>query len=37
MNCDHVQGYYISRPLEAEQVADWFKTLVKPDLFRKGR
>ena len=37
MNCDHVQGYYISRPLEAEQVADWFETLVKPDLFRKGR
>ena len=37
MNCDHVQGYYISRPLEAEQVNDWFETLVKPDLVRKGR
>jgi diguanylate cyclase (GGDEF)-like protein len=37
MNCDHVQGYYISRPLEAEQVASWFETSVKPDLARKGR
>jgi EAL domain-containing protein (putative c-di-GMP-specific phosphodiesterase class I) len=37
MNCDHLQGYYISRPLEAEQVAGWFETAVKPDLFRKGR
>jgi diguanylate cyclase (GGDEF)-like protein len=37
MNCDHVQGYYISRPLEAEQVSGWFETLVKPDLVRKGR
>ena len=37
MNCDHVQGYYISRPLEAEQVGGWFETLVKPDLVRKGR
>lgn len=37
MNCDHVQGYYISRPLEAEQVAAWFETSVKPDLARKGR
>jgi EAL domain-containing protein (putative c-di-GMP-specific phosphodiesterase class I) len=32
-----VQGYYISRPLEAEQVSGWFETLVKPDLVRKGR
>jgi diguanylate cyclase (GGDEF)-like protein len=37
MNCDHVQGYYISHPLEAEQVAGWFETSVKPDLARKGR
>ncbi len=37
MNCDHAQGYYISRPLEADQVADWFATSVKPDLVRKGR
>jgi EAL domain-containing protein (putative c-di-GMP-specific phosphodiesterase class I) len=37
MNCDHVQGYYISRPLEAEQVASWFETSVKPDLAQKGR
>jgi len=37
MNCDHVQGYYISRPLEAEQVSGWFETLVKPELVRKGR
>lgn len=37
MNCDHLQGYYISRPLEAEQVAGWFETTVKPDLVRKGR
>ncbi len=37
MNCDHVQGYYISHPLEAGQVASWFETSVKPDLARKGR
>ena len=37
MNCDHAQGYYISRPLEAEQVASWFETSVKPDLVRRGR
>lgn len=37
MNCDHVQGYYISRPLEVDQVADWFETSVRPDLVRKGR
>ena len=36
MNCDHVQGYYISRPLEEEQVAGWVATSVKPDLLRKG-
>jgi diguanylate cyclase (GGDEF)-like protein len=37
MQCDHVQGYYVSKPLEAEQVADWFSTSIKPDLVRKGR
>jgi diguanylate cyclase (GGDEF)-like protein len=37
MSCDHVQGYYISRPLEAEQVSRWLDTSVKPDLLRKGR
>ncbi|MDH3535649.1 MAG: EAL domain-containing protein [Gammaproteobacteria bacterium] len=37
MNCDHVQGYYISHPLEAGQVASWLETSVKPDLARKGR
>jgi len=37
MSCDHVQGYYISRPLEAEQVSRWLDTSVKPDLVRKGR
>ena len=37
MNCDYVQGYYISRPLEAEKVADWFEKSVKPTLVRKGR
>ena len=37
MSCDYVQGYYISRPLEAEHVSGWFETLVKPDLVRKGR
>jgi len=36
MNCDHAQGYYISRPLEQEQVAGWFETSVRPDLLRKG-
>jgi diguanylate cyclase (GGDEF)-like protein len=25
MNCDYVQGYYISRPIEAEQIPDWYK------------
>ncbi|HEY5740411.1 MAG TPA: EAL domain-containing protein, partial [Gammaproteobacteria bacterium] len=37
MNCDQVQGYYISRPLEAEQIADWLATSIKPELVRKGR
>jgi EAL domain-containing protein (putative c-di-GMP-specific phosphodiesterase class I) len=36
MNCDHAQGYYISRPLEEEQVIGWFETSVKPDLLRKS-
>ncbi len=25
MACDYVQGYYISRPLEAEQIPDWYQ------------
>ena len=25
MNCDYVQGYYISRPIEAGQIVDWYK------------
>ena len=37
MNCDQLQGYYISRPLEAEQVADWFASSTKPELVRRGR
>ena len=37
MNCDHVQGYYISHPLDADQVATWLETVIKPDLFRQGR
>ena len=36
MRCDHVQGYYISHPLEERQVAAWFETSVKSDLVRKG-
>ncbi len=37
MNCDHVQGFYISRPLEADQVAGWLETAVRPDLAQKGK
>ncbi|MCP4390787.1 MAG: EAL domain-containing protein, partial [Gammaproteobacteria bacterium] len=37
MGCDHVQGYYISYPLESDQVAIWFETSVKSDLVRKGK
>jgi EAL domain-containing protein (putative c-di-GMP-specific phosphodiesterase class I) len=37
MSCDHVQGYYISRPLEADQVTTWLETSIKPDLVRQGR
>jgi diguanylate cyclase (GGDEF)-like protein len=37
MSCDHVQGYYISRPLEADQVSTWLETSIKPDLVRQGR
>ena len=36
MDCDFVQGYYISRPLESEQVAEWLSTAVSPDLARRG-
>ena len=27
MNCDYAQGYYISRPLEADQIAGWYRQL----------
>ncbi len=37
MGCDHAQGFYISHPLEAGQVATWFETSVKSDLVRKGK
>ena len=37
MNCDHLQGYYISRPLEARQVAPWLETSTRPDLIRGER
>ena len=37
MECDHVQGFYVSRPLEAAQVPAWFETSIKPDLVRRGR
>ena len=36
MDCDYVQGYYISRPLEAEQVAGWLDAAVRPDLAGRG-
>ncbi len=35
MNCDHVQGYYISQPLEADAVAAWLQTAVRPDLLQR--
>ena len=25
LNCDYVQGYYISKPLEADQLSDWLR------------
>lgn len=28
MNCDYVQGYYISRPIEADQIASWYGDAV---------
>lgn len=31
MNCDYVQGYYISRPLEADQIPAWYQQLGTPD------
>ncbi len=36
MQCDYAQGYYLCRPLEAERVAEWYSSSVKPDLFRQG-
>ncbi len=37
MQCDFAQGYYLCRPLEADGVADWYASSVKPDLFGKGK
>ena len=31
MNCDYVQGYYISRPLEVEQIPQWYSQFGKAD------
>ena len=31
MNCDYVQGYYISRPFEAEQIPAWYQQLGRHD------
>jgi len=31
MNCDYVQGYYISRPLEADLIPQWYTQLGKVD------
>jgi diguanylate cyclase (GGDEF)-like protein len=28
MKCDYVQGYYISRPIEADQIASWYDDAV---------
>ena len=25
-NCDYAQGYYLSRPLNAEKLIEWYKT-----------
>jgi len=25
MNCDYVQGYYVSRPIEADQIPQWYE------------
>ena len=30
MECDYAQGYYISRPLEADQVAAWYQAASDP-------
>ena len=30
LNCDYVQGYYISRPLEAEQLSEWHHAIPTP-------
>jgi diguanylate cyclase (GGDEF)-like protein len=28
MKCDYVQGYYISRPIESDQIASWYGDIV---------
>ncbi len=37
MGCDYVQGYYISRPLEADHVDDWLDASVRPDFAGRRR
>ncbi len=31
MNCDYAQGYYISHPIEADEVAAWYEAVSEPD------
>jgi diguanylate cyclase (GGDEF)-like protein len=31
MGCDFVQGYYISRPIQKEQIAEWLMAKVRPE------
>jgi EAL domain-containing protein (putative c-di-GMP-specific phosphodiesterase class I) len=28
MECDYMQGYYISRPIEADQIASWYGDII---------
>jgi diguanylate cyclase (GGDEF)-like protein len=32
MKCDYVQGYYISRPIEVDQIASWYGDTVAKDI-----
>jgi EAL domain-containing protein (putative c-di-GMP-specific phosphodiesterase class I) len=31
MDCDYAQGYYISHPIEADEIATWYETVSEPD------
>jgi len=31
MDCDYAQGYYISHPIEADEIAAWYETVSEPD------